>query len=166
MRISLPALSSLLLLACGSDPHSAAEASQADLDVVIEPGDELGTHHTERAAEAPQQQANAVAPSTRPLTLSSLTNTDAEDGAHHIAPAARAVAFDIDGRLVPARALDPVLHIGQLTLHAYRFPRPGLMRFTLDHAQLPSDGAAVYVQFGDDFEGRVVLGNLDASGVR
>lgn len=163
MRIKLSALSSLLLVACGSDPHSATEAAQEAPSLVVEPGDELGTHHI----EAQREQSATVTPTTRaPLVLVALTHVDAEDGAHHTAPAARAVAFEIDGRLVPARALDPLLHVGQLTLHAYRFPRPGLMRFVLDHAQLPPDGAPVFVQFGDDFEGRIQLGNLDASGVR
>lgn len=148
MRITLSALSSLLLVACGGDPHSTAEAAQEAPSVVVEPGDELGTHHTEA-----QREEATVTPTTRaPLTLVALTND--------------VVAFDIDGRLVPARALDPVLHVGQLTLHAYRFPRPGLMRFELDHAQLPENGVPIYVQFGDDFEGRIQLGNLDASGVR
>lgn len=157
MRITLSALSSLLLVACGGDPHSAVETSEETATVVVEPGDELGTHHTEaqreEATEAQREEATMTPTQRAPLTLSALTND--------------AVAFDIDGRLVPARALDPVLHVGQLTLHAYRFPRPGLMRFELDdHAQLPPDGVPVYVQFGDDFEGRVQLGNLDASGVR
>jgi hypothetical protein len=159
---------SLLLFGCGADPQHAEESASAppeNASVVIEANDELDTQRTEALAQETLTQESPVV--TRgPLVLSALSNIDAEDGAHHTAPAGHAVAFDIDGRLVPARALDPVLHVGQLTLHAYRFPRPGIMRFVLDHARLPEDGVEVYVQFGDDFAQRVQLGTLDAHEVR
>jgi hypothetical protein len=164
MRAQSLLVVSCLLFGCGADPQHAEEAAGAppeNASVVIESNDELGTHRTE--ASASTEESPAV---TRvPLVLSALSNVDAEDGAHHTAPAEHAVAFDIDGRLVPARALDPVLHVGQRTLHAYRFPRPGIMRFVLDRARLPEDGVEVYVQFGDDFAHRIELGTLDARGV-
>lgn len=131
--------------------------------MVVESGDALGTQHTEAPTPIPSE---ASVTSRTPLSLHALVDVEAEDGAHHQVQAARAVAFDIDGRLVPARALDPVLHVGQQTLHAYRFPRPGIMRFVLDQAQLPEDGVEVFVQFGDDFEHRIALGTLDAREVR
>ena len=169
MRAQPFLFTSLLLFGCGADPQHAEESASAppeNASVVIEANDELGMHRTEAATLTQETLPHESPAVTRaPLVLSALSNIDAEDGAHHTAPAQHAVAFDIDGRLVPARALDPVLHVGQLTLHAYRFPRPGIMRFVLDRARLPEDGVEVYVQFGDDFAHRIELGTLDARGV-
>jgi hypothetical protein len=61
----------------------------------------------------------------------------------------------------PARALDPVLHIGRLHFHDYVHVDRETLRFVVDDvARLPV-GEAVYVQYGDDARSRIRLGDLE-----
>jgi len=85
----------------------------------------------------------------------------AEDGAGGQGPASRAIAIDLDARRFPARALDPVLHVGTLVLRRYEHPRVGVLRFVLAENATPPDGTAMFVQYGDDAGSRVELGAFD-----
>jgi len=83
---------------------------------------------------------------------------DAEDGhlslAHPVAPIAIDVTADAPW---PARALDPVLHVGPLELMRYHYVTPETLRYVLaDRGVLPSV-ADVWVQYGPDERSRVVM---------
>lgn len=63
----------------------------------------------------------------------------------------------------PARALDPVLHIGELHFHSYEHTGRRTLRFVIDDVTRLTPGAAVYVQYGDDLRSRVRLPALEKS---
>lgn len=181
--LALPALGLSLLgpIGCGADTPPTASAAHAEQrDVVVEPEDQAGTDRAaieesaidERAGGATRGGASAatspttsVAAPTSPLTLVRLLDVDAEDGHGTNARAARAIAFDLDAHLFPARALDPVLLIGDLTLRHYSHPRVGTLRFVLDETALPANGTSVAAQYGDDETSRVTLGVIDRAHV-
>ena len=86
----------------------------------------------------------------------------AEDGRGETIAAARPVAIEITAEAWPVRALDPVLHVGDLELRHYTFPRLNVLRFVVaDRALLPV-GAAAWIQYGDDTASRIeVAGSLE-----
>jgi hypothetical protein len=58
----------------------------------------------------------------------------------------------------PARALDPVLHVGDVALESYQYRGGNVLVFvTGEPAKLPQ-GAVVYFQYGNDTESRQDLG--------
>lgn len=83
--------------------------------------------------------------------------TEAEDGHGATVPAVRAVAFDLDARLVPVTSRDPELHIGELVLQRYESPMPGILRFVLADRDEITEGMVVTVQYGDDESTRVTV---------
>lgn len=167
------ALATLVLLSsCGAGEGGARAALEE-----VEREDEAGTSRPEReAARAVPAPREALAPAAPPgpgssepgaavpapppaaLALSRLDGpTDAEDGAGGVAPSARAVALDLDALRVPTRALDPVLVVGSRRFVHYHHPRVGTLRFVAAGPELLEEGAAVYVQFGDDAADRIPL---------
>jgi hypothetical protein len=78
-----------------------------------------------------------------------------EDGEGNLVPANDPVAIELTAEDWPGRALDPVLHVGQLHFHHYDFPRIGVLRFYVADRSLLPAGASVYVQYGDDLSSRV-----------
>jgi hypothetical protein len=99
--------------------------------------------------------APAAAP---PLALSRLEEpADAEDGAGGVARSERAIAIDLDALRVPPRALDPVLVVGSRRFVHYLHPRVGTLRYVAAGPELLEEGAAAYVQYGDDEASRIVL---------
>lgn len=180
--LALPALGLSLLgpIGCGADTPPTASAAQAEQrDVVVEPEDQAGTDRAaieesavdQRAGGATSGGASAASTTTSTaapvasLTMVRLLDVDAEDGRGTSARAARAIAFDLDAHLLPPRALDPVLLVGELTVRHYSHPRVGTLRFVLDEAALPANGTSVAAQYGDDERSRVTLGVIDRAHV-
>jgi hypothetical protein len=183
MRTSAPlplALSTVglcLLGGCGAgDPRtsSSGERAEARGELIAEPADEAGSDRASREAAGGRAASSSGAVDDAPvaleasrprLTLVRLADAVAEDGHGEASLRPRAIAFDLDARLVPARALDPVLRVGELTLHHYSHPRVGTLRFVLDEEALPPEGAAVWAHYGDDERTRVPLGALERAHV-
>jgi len=118
---------------------------------------------------APGDHAAPVAPSSR----TSVSRAEVEPapalapaGAPVVAPVAAPVAFslrrldalaavparwafDLPAAEFPARALDPVLTIGDVTVTDYRYLPGGVLRFTADD-RVVREGAEVTVQYGRD----------------
>lgn len=68
---------------------------------------------------------------------------------------------------IPVRALDPVLMVGEVPLREYRYEdRDRALVFTLYDPEKAKDGAAVYLQFGNDAASRTELQSFHASAVR
>lgn len=55
----------------------------------------------------------------------------------------------------PARAVDPVLHIGDLHFHDYEHVNRTTLRFVVDDVDRLGVGDAVYVQYGEETHSRV-----------
>jgi len=111
--------------------------------------DEASGRTAARTAPAPPaaSQPEAHEPMVRRVVVAGFTLVPGRPGAFEVRAA--------EGW--PGRALDPVLSIGDLTFHDYDFPARDTIRFTVpDTAALP-DGAAVFLQFGDDVASRVVI---------
>jgi hypothetical protein len=179
--LALPALGLSLLgpIGCGADTPPTASAAHAEQrDVVVEPEDQAGTDRAAIEASAVEERGGgatsggasaspttSVAAPASPLTLVRLLDVDAEDGRGTSARAARAIAFDLNAHLLPPRALDPVLLVGDLTVRHYSHPRVGTLRFVLDETALPANGTSVAAQYGDDERSRVTLGVIDRAHV-
>ncbi len=178
-KLALSALVLASLTGCGGDPSRGPGAAAEPLtepsepardDRVVEEEDSAGASRGQlegsRATIAPEPGTTVARPeeatvTARPLvTLTLVTDLEAEDGAGGVAHAAQALAFELDARSVPPRALDPVLHVGELRARRYAHPRPGVLRFVLATAALPTDGVAVFVQYGEDETTRRELGTL------
>lgn len=101
------------------------------------------------ATKGPRLTISAVAPGAV---------TEAEDGHGHtvtVLPAPR--VLDLHASSWPGRALDPVLHVGDLHFHHYSFPAREVMRFVVDDVGRLPAGAEAWVQWGDDESSRIVL---------
>ena len=94
----------------------------------------------------------------RPLfTVQPIEAGEGGDGLGTLVPATRPVAFDIDARRFPVRALDPVLHVGELVFRHYVYPRPGVLRYVAADAAALPEGARVYVEYEGEPASRVVV---------
>jgi len=68
---------------------------------------------------------------------------------------------------IPVRALDPVLYIGEVRVREYRYEdRDRALIFTLTDPEKAKDGAAVYLQFGNDTSTRTELQSFRAAAVK
>lgn len=68
---------------------------------------------------------------------------------------------------IPVRALDPVLMVGEVPLRDYRYEdHDRTLVFTLYDPEKAKDGAAVYLQFGNDAASRTELQSFHASAVK
>lgn len=107
------------------------------------------------AAAAPPTARGVVAPR---LEIGVIAAAEAEDGRGGRVAAPRAPrALDLHAASWPGRALDPVLHVGELRFRRYTFPAKGVMRFVVDDVARLRDGDEVALQWGDDASTRVVL---------
>ncbi len=61
----------------------------------------------------------------------------------------------------PVRALDPVLHIGDLHFHSYEHTGRRTLQFVVDKVSRLKPGESVFVQYGDDERTRVRLAELE-----
>lgn len=154
----------------GSEPPS--ETSTGELSSrtgVAEREDEPGSTRASRevagegsAIETATDHSAASGPGAlaveRPLLT--ITRSDAsrgEDGRGASVPATDPIAFDVDARRFPPRAIDPVLFVGALRFTRYEHPSPGVLRFVAaDRARLER-GAEIAVQYGDDASTRVIV---------
>lgn len=91
------------------------------------------------------------------LRAHKITTTVGEDGRGTVVVAVTPVAFDVRAQSWPGRALDPVLHVGDLHFRHYSFPEKGVIRFVASDAADLAEGAEVWLRFGDDQRTRVVL---------
>ncbi len=68
----------------------------------------------------------------------------------------------------PIRNVDPVLHIGNTAIEAYQYANTEgtLLRFTCYQPNDLQDGAAVYLQFGQDADSRTPLPDFLLANVR
>jgi len=158
----------IALVACGGGRGSAeplAESSAAGSSDAVSAGeapDRVDTRRSDHEAAPVVQPATPVVqpatPATRPLiTISQIGAGDAEDGSGHVVSQAQRIAVDLDARVFPPRALDPVLHVGALRFVHYSHPRPGVLRFAVDAAARLALGAELAVQYGDDVASRRVV---------
>lgn len=68
---------------------------------------------------------------------------------------------------IPVRALDPALMVGEIPLRDYRYEdHDHALVFTLYDPEKAKDGAAVYLQFGNDAASRTELQSFRASAVK
>lgn len=124
-----------------------------------------GATRAAATAVAPSPSALPVAPA-RPLDavaielapVDAAAAAEAEDGSGNVVRPIAPVAIDVTAsREWPARALDPVLYVGALHFHGYRYVEPNKLRFVVaDRATLPV-GTDPYVQYGPDELSRVVM---------
>jgi hypothetical protein len=161
-----PLALALALAACGGGEPGSGGSAEAPLAATHEPGDEPGSTRASReearAASAPiaATRPEVIVPASSPTPLLSIARSDAErgeDGRGAIVPAARPVAFDLDARRFPPRAMDPVLHVGELRFVHYEHPRPGVLRFVAADAAALPEGAEVAVQYGSYADTRTVV---------
>lgn len=127
-----------LLLAAARDPGPAQAAPVPD--------------------ETPPSAAGTGKRAVPRLEISAIAAAEAEDGegASVTAPPAPR-ALDVLAPSWPGRALDPVLHVGELRFHRYTFPAKGVMRFVVDDVSRLRDGDEASLRWGDDESSRVVL---------
>lgn len=68
---------------------------------------------------------------------------------------------------IPVRALDPVLMVGEVPLRDYRYEdHDRALVFTLYDPEKAKEGAAAYLQFGNDVASRTELQPFHASAVK
>lgn len=60
-----------------------------------------------------------------------------------------------------ARAVDPVLHIGDLHFHSYEHTGRRTLQFVVDRVSRLKPGEAVYVQYGEEARTRIHLRELE-----
>lgn len=91
------------------------------------------------------------------LQLGPSTAGKAENGRGETVPAVDPRVLDVHGPAWPGRALDPVLHVGDLHFHHYEHASKQILRWTVSDAALVSESADAYVQWGDDERSRIPL---------
>ncbi len=143
----------------GSEPPSASSAALGE-ERDDEPGATRASREAQREGALAEREAPAVPRASAPRPALILRRVDvarAEDGRGAMVEARDAVAFDVDGALVPARAIDPVLHVGDLALTHYEYTDEGAARFVLAELAAIPAGEPVRVQYGDDASAARVL---------
>lgn len=95
------------------------------------------------------------------LSVEPIDVPDGEDGRGRTrkADAPHALVLKSDAGW-PARALDPVLHIGDLHFHDYVHVDRTTLRFVVDDVRRLGIGDAVFVQYGEETRTRVRLSAL------
>jgi hypothetical protein len=121
-----------------------------------------------RSDEAPASTSHAVAtkPPSQPIdratsvtgfAIETIEVDRAEDGRGSIVKATDPRALDVRADAWPGRALDPVLHVGQLSFRDYSHPSKQIIRFVVADVALLEAGAEVAIQYGDDASSRAVI---------
>jgi hypothetical protein len=158
MRAAL-IVTALLLVGCGGGDASSASTSTSHEGEVgaTRESREVSSGSIDPAVTAQAEEPMRADGPPR-LVLRPIEDvTEAEDGHGETVPAVRAVAFDLDARLVPTSSRDPELHVGGLVLERYESPLPGILRFVLADRDEVTEGMEVTVQYGDDESTRVVV---------
>lgn len=160
----------VLLVGCagpepGTGSTTAAQTRADEPDSTRASREIRAAQEREATLVAPTDSTGPTGPSVRPspteprplLRVHRVEVDEAEDGRGAMIATRQGLAFDVDGARFPARALDPVLHIGTMRFERYTYPSPGLLRFVAaDPASLPRD-EPIYVQYGDSDEARTVI---------
>lgn len=156
----------LALGGCGGSEPPSSETSAVAL--TSDPSDEPGSTRASREAarEGDARGAGAVAPGTtssvaaaaRPLLVTRpIDVARGEDGHGATVAAGHAIAFDLDARRFPARAMDPILSVGDLRFVHYAYTDDGALRYVVADRALLTEGAEVSVQYGEDASTRLVV---------
>lgn len=156
MRIStypIVAVAILAALSLSGCPRDQAPTAQAPADT------------PEPAAATPPESAapeDAPPPMIRKATVLSLAVVEieadrGEDGEGNTVEAANPVAIEITAEAWPVRALDPVLHVGDLIFSHYTFPRLNVLRYVVADREILPAGAEAFVQYGADPDSRVTV---------
>lgn len=112
----------------------------------------------EVAPARPQLAGMVVTAKAPTLKVHKIAAPVAEDGnGHRVTAPADPRALDLIAPSWPGRALDPVLHIGDLHFHQYRFESREIMRYVVDDAARLPAGAEVWLQWGNDESSRIVI---------
>jgi len=118
-----------------------------------------------QSAAAAQESTAPPMPRRAVVTKVEVSRIDverAEDGRGATVAARAPIAIEITAEAWPVRALDPVLHVGDLEFRHYTFPRVNVLRYVAADAALVPAGAAAWIQYGDDDASRVeVAGSLE-----
>lgn len=73
----------------------------------------------------------------------------------------------MSSQAIPVRALDPVLMVGEVPVREYRYEdHDRALVFTLYDPEKAKDGAAVYLQFGNDAASRTELQSFRTNAVK
>lgn len=124
-----------------------------------------GAHEAPREAPHDETEVNPVAPVITPgaIRLEPASCESAEDGRGNRIQPVECVRLVATANIWPARALDPVLYLGQLHFHQYEYGEPGELIFHADRTLLPARSEAI-IQYGDDPDARFPLnGRLEVS---
>ncbi len=156
-------LVALLLIGCAG-PDSGGTSNELDEGAEDEVGatrasrESVAAEELSTAAVAPGPAApSAPAAPAPPFVARVVAATHGEDGRGEVVRAVSPIAFDLDARPFPVRALDPELHIGDLRFRNYTYPSPGVLRFiAADRAALP-EGTEVAVSYRGEASSRVVV---------
>jgi len=158
MKLPPLLLCALTLMACQS---SATDTSQEALRETPPP---LETEEPER--DTPPSPALVAEPGAiaepevvaQTIHLADVDCDEAEDGQGNLIQPQDCVRLTARANTWPARALDPVLHLGQLHFHRYTYGEPGELIFFADRALLPASSPAA-IHYGDDPNARFELRN-------
>lgn len=124
----------------------AAAANEADVEPAAPP-------RVDEAFAAPPPRQPAI----YELAIEPVDVRRAENGRGERVAAVAPRALIVRADSWPGRALDPVLHIGQLHFHAYDHPSKSELRYVVADVALLPAGAEAALQYGDDTRSRVVL---------
>lgn len=156
-----PLLSIVLTAACAG-PNAGTPAPTASVE-----RDEIGSSRASREAapaDEPAENPGATVGATETYVVTHVgARRGVEDGHGGLLDAADAIAIDLDSSHFPARALDPVLHVGERTFVHYEYVEPGFLRFVLDASAL-AGGDVLFVQYGDDLRSRTELVEASSAG--
>jgi hypothetical protein len=125
-------------------PTAATPIAEAPAAKAVEPAVE--------GAQPPKMVRRAVVTSVQVVRVEA---ERAEDGSGAMIAAKAPVAIEIAAEAWPVRALDPVLHVGNLEFRHYTFPRVNVLQYVVADAALLPAGAAAWIQYGDDVASRV-----------
>ncbi|MEM7158658.1 MAG: hypothetical protein AAF799_37805 [Myxococcota bacterium] len=109
--------------------------------------------------DAPRPDAHAaMVVASKRLVISPTAALVAEDGhGRQVTVLPKPRSLDVYASEWRGRALDPVLHIGDLHFHHYEHPAREVMRFTIDDVGRLNRGDEVWLQWGDDVASRIII---------
>jgi hypothetical protein len=137
------------------DPGPASVKSAVVEPIRVEPAAPAVEPVTEPAPVEPAAKPMVRRAVVTKVEVVRVDAEQAEDGRGATVAAKAPVAIEIAAEAWPVRALDPVLHVGDLEFRHYTFPRLNVLRYVAADAALLEAGAAAWVQYGDDVASRV-----------
>jgi hypothetical protein len=138
--------------AAGQGAPVAVETAPKEAEPIAEAPAAKAVEPAVEGAQPPKMVRRAVVTSVQVVRVDA---ERAENGTGAMIAATAPVAIEIAAEAWPARALDPVLHVGNLEFHHYTFPRLNVLQYVVADAALLPTGAAAWVQYGDDVASRV-----------